>query len=280
MRKCRAGWTRTSTPTGFPSRRPIRPSRPAGTQHPPNVDRPPLRRGQLSRRDHVARHLSGRRGLGRRWRRAGSTLEDHPATLVGTVRLGSERTMIHRNLGRAPGLAGGLGKGRTSRKHGNQGDENCFAHGCPMFAAFNPRVLHSLSSLAAFDRAALPTSADRCPPECLYQVEFKAFAAGTRSVGLRVQSVRTAPNTRDGRVRDVDPAVAAGQGCAAMILLIDNYDSFTFNLVPLPGRRLGRACEVWRNDKITVADALARSRRRSCCRPAPARRTRPASAST
>jgi anthranilate synthase component II len=42
-----------------------------------------------------------------------------------------------------------------------------------------------------------------------------------------------------------------------MILLIDNYDSFTFNLVHFLGD-VGARCEVWRNDKIAVADVLAR----------------------
>ena len=42
-----------------------------------------------------------------------------------------------------------------------------------------------------------------------------------------------------------------------MILLIDNYDSFTFNLVHFLGDVGGR-CEVMRNDKLTVADAMAR----------------------
>jgi anthranilate synthase component II len=41
-----------------------------------------------------------------------------------------------------------------------------------------------------------------------------------------------------------------------MILLIDNYDSFTFNLVHFLGDVGGR-CEVVRNDKLTVAEALA-----------------------
>ena len=41
-----------------------------------------------------------------------------------------------------------------------------------------------------------------------------------------------------------------------MILLIDNYDSFTFNLVHLLSD-LGARCDVRRNDEITVADALA-----------------------
>jgi anthranilate synthase/aminodeoxychorismate synthase-like glutamine amidotransferase len=41
-----------------------------------------------------------------------------------------------------------------------------------------------------------------------------------------------------------------------MILLIDNYDSFTFNLVHFLGD-LGAECVVKRNDKLTPADALA-----------------------
>jgi anthranilate synthase/aminodeoxychorismate synthase-like glutamine amidotransferase len=43
----------------------------------------------------------------------------------------------------------------------------------------------------------------------------------------------------------------------AMILLIDNYDSFTFNLVHFLGD-LGASCEVVRNDRITVEAALDR----------------------
>lgn len=41
-----------------------------------------------------------------------------------------------------------------------------------------------------------------------------------------------------------------------MILLIDNYDSFTYNLVHYLGE-LGARVTVWRNDMISVADALA-----------------------
>lgn len=41
-----------------------------------------------------------------------------------------------------------------------------------------------------------------------------------------------------------------------MILLIDNYDSFTYNLVHYLGE-LGAEVVVWRNDMISVADALA-----------------------
>ena len=41
-----------------------------------------------------------------------------------------------------------------------------------------------------------------------------------------------------------------------MLLLIDNYDSFTYNLVHYLGS-LGADVQVHRNDKLTVADALA-----------------------
>jgi anthranilate synthase/aminodeoxychorismate synthase-like glutamine amidotransferase len=41
-----------------------------------------------------------------------------------------------------------------------------------------------------------------------------------------------------------------------MILVIDNYDSFTYNLVQYLGE-LGAEMQVYRNDKITVAEAVA-----------------------
>ncbi len=41
-----------------------------------------------------------------------------------------------------------------------------------------------------------------------------------------------------------------------MLLLIDNYDSFTYNLVHYIGE-LGPICDVRRNDKITTEEALA-----------------------
>src|SRR5882757_8624682 len=40
-----------------------------------------------------------------------------------------------------------------------------------------------------------------------------------------------------------------------MLVLIDNYDSFTYNLVHFLGE-LGASCQVFRNDKITVAEVL------------------------
>jgi anthranilate synthase component 2 len=41
-----------------------------------------------------------------------------------------------------------------------------------------------------------------------------------------------------------------------MLVLIDNYDSFTYNLVHFLGE-LGASCEVFRNDKIAVAEVIA-----------------------
>ncbi|MEE8532789.1 MAG: aminodeoxychorismate/anthranilate synthase component II [Alphaproteobacteria bacterium] len=43
-----------------------------------------------------------------------------------------------------------------------------------------------------------------------------------------------------------------------MLALIDNYDSFTYNLVHFLGE-LGAEVTVWRNDAITVAELLDRS---------------------
>ena len=42
-----------------------------------------------------------------------------------------------------------------------------------------------------------------------------------------------------------------------MLVLIDNYDSFTYNLVHFLGE-LGAKCEVFRNDQITVAGVLSK----------------------
>ena len=42
-----------------------------------------------------------------------------------------------------------------------------------------------------------------------------------------------------------------------MLLMIDNYDSFTYNLVQYFGE-LGAEVEVYRNDRISVAEVAAR----------------------
>jgi len=64
-----------------------------------------------------------------------------------------------------------------------------------------------------------------------------------------------------------------------MIVLIDNYDSFAFNLVHYLGA-LGADVVVHRNNKISTADVIAAVPDAICSRLARARLTRPASAST
>jgi anthranilate synthase component 2 len=46
------------------------------------------------------------------------------------------------------------------------------------------------------------------------------------------------------------------KGPEGKILIIDNYDSFTYNLVHLVNE-IGLACEVWRNDKFNIEDVDA-----------------------
>ena len=53
-----------------------------------------------------------------------------------------------------------------------------------------------------------------------------------------------------------------------MLLLIDNYDSFTYNLVHFLGE-LGAPSEVVRNDRISVADALAKKPKAIVLSPGP-----------
>src|SRR5690348_15188173 len=54
------------------------------------------------------------------------------------------------------------------------------------------------------------------------------------------------------------PIFGAVLRSGAVLLLIDNYDSFTFNLVHFLGD-LGARCEVRRNDAVTPEQALAMS---------------------
>ena len=53
-----------------------------------------------------------------------------------------------------------------------------------------------------------------------------------------------------------------------MLILIDNYDSFTYNLVHYLGE-LGAACEVIRNDKISAADVLKKKPKAIVLSPGP-----------
>jgi anthranilate/para-aminobenzoate synthase component II len=53
-----------------------------------------------------------------------------------------------------------------------------------------------------------------------------------------------------------------------MLLMVDNYDSFTYNLVQY-FQELGEEVRVYRNDKITVAEIAALQPRRLVISPGP-----------
>ncbi len=63
------------------------------------------------------------------------------------------------------------------------------------------------------------------------------------------------------KARWINPVLtlpARSRHTQVMILLIDNYDSFTFNLLHFLGE-VGAECEVWRNDALSVEAALAKA---------------------
>src|SRR5687767_11777169 len=88
-----------------------------------------------------------------------------------------------------------------------------------------------------------------------------AFHAG-RGGGHVAVAARAGPGLdagRSGVLVGVARRGACGTGSSAtMLLLIDNYDSFTYNLVHYLGE-LGAQAEVYRNDVLTVQDAIALS---------------------
>lgn len=53
-----------------------------------------------------------------------------------------------------------------------------------------------------------------------------------------------------------------------MLLILDNYDSFTYNLVQYFGE-MGAEMEVYRNDEITVPELAAKEPERICISPGP-----------
>src|SRR2546422_5660844 len=75
----------------------------------------------------------------------------------------------------------------------------------------------------------------------------RRLGARKRIAGNPCEGARGAASCRDRLERD---------GQASMILMIDNYDSFTWNLVQYLGE-LGADVEVFRNDEIAAADIAA-----------------------
>ncbi len=63
----------------------------------------------------------------------------------------------------------------------------------------------------------------------------------------------------------------------SMLLIIDNYDSFTYNLVQYFGE-MGATMEIRRNDKVTLEEIEGLNPDHICISPGPARPRRPGSA--
>ncbi len=63
---------------------------------------------------------------------------------------------------------------------------------------------------------------------------------------------------------------AATSDCAGMVLVIDNYDSFTYNLVQYLGE-LGAEVRVMRNDTVTLEDVAGEKPRQIVISPGPGR---------
>src|SRR5215212_1116996 len=85
----------------------------------------------------------------------------------------------------------------------------------------------------------------------------RMMAQDARSRGVASARGRPGPSALDAPGGGgFPPAAFRASRTNVMLLLIDNYDSFTYNLVHYLGE-LGAPCEVYRNDKISVAEVLA-----------------------
>src|SRR6185436_19311415 len=93
--------------------------------------------------------------------------------------------------------------------------------------------------------------------------------------GGRLYSRRGAPRVReqshgadDGHRQSQRDTIKNIQPFAIMLLVLDNYDSFTYNLVQYFGE-LGADLVVKRNDEVTVEEIAAMHPERICISPGP-----------
>ena len=84
-------------------------------------------------------------------------------------------------------------------------------------------------------------------------------------VGEQVESLACAPGSGASKDRR---SLQSEKACKAVILLLDNYDSFTYNLAQYLGE-LGCQVEVHRNDKISVEDIARRKPEKIVISPGP-----------
>src|SRR5690348_16256934 len=86
----------------------------------------------------------------------------------------------------------------------------------------------------------------------------KRRSARTKSIGISGTWCDCRNSSRRGSLLDPPPPppVRPGRGFGAMLVLIDNYDSFTFNLFHDLGG-LGADVVVHRNDKVSVDAVIA-----------------------
>ncbi len=96
---------------------------------------------------------------------------------------------------------------------------------------------------------------------------LKAAAVLEAIGGVRSRGFPWAPPRR---LRSWSPTVPEHQHPDCRVLLIDNYDSFTFNLAQYLGA-LGAAVEVVRNDRATVAELRSRAPTHLVVSPGPGR---------
>lgn len=86
-----------------------------------------------------------------------------------------------------------------------------------------------------------------------FDLRFGALVAGEERAYKKVPILQPLNGDVGGHRPTPSPT---GTEFAAMLLLIDNYDSFTYNLVHFLGD-VGADCLVHRNDQISVTDAMA-----------------------
>lgn len=98
---------------------------------------------------------------------------------------------------------------------------------------------------------------------------LEAATAG-RGYGVCLEQLEVSGHRREHPTRALDPAVnpRGNRRQNTVLLVIDNYDSFTFNLVQYFGQ-LGVEQRVFRNNEITPAEALALNPDRVLLSPGP-----------